>query len=122
MAVAAMDLVPPHGCNKISRNAWWRMQDTLHRRVSDLAMEYLCAKWRLLPPASQLALQNLYGSSWLWSSPYVIWMDAWILLPPPRRQSFVMHTYRIDSAFAAAMVDSVYATCIGQAVGLDAMD
>ena len=119
---AAMEMVQLHGSNKISKAAWWNYHDVLHKRVSDLAMEYLCAKWRPLPPASKIALQNLYGTSWLRDSPYVIWMDAWILLPLPQRSSYIQHTYDVDEIFAGAMVNAAYAVCIGQAAGLEAMD
>ena len=79
--------------------------DLLHKLIVDLAMEFLCAKWRTLPHGSKQALQNLYGSSWLAASCYTVWMDAWVLLEPQRRSAYISYTYDIDSDFAGAMVN-----------------
>ena len=119
MAVAsAMVPCAPHGSNKISRNAWWNFSDLLHKRIVDLAMEFLCAKWRVLPYDSKQALQNLYGSSWLAASCYTVWMDARVLLEPQRRSAYIKHTYAIDADFAGAMVNNAYVAQMGKPASL----
>ena len=115
--VEAMVPCSIHGSNKIAKTASWRFHDLLHKCISDLALEYLCVRWRELSPASKIALQNLCGSSWLGESPFTIWMDAWAWLQPQQRPSYTWRTYDIDAVFAGAMVITMHMQCRLEGLG-----
>ncbi|CAE7735313.1 unnamed protein product [Symbiodinium sp. CCMP2592] len=118
-----MDLCAPHGRNKIPHKAtWWRWETAQDVRALHLATEFLCIGLRGLPISARVHLQNLYGISWLGSSTYCIWQEAWLWIPAEHRPAFIARTYDINPELADSVVDGAYAARIGRCEDLDAMD